>query len=272
MGGVLTLGFFGAIERAHAWGQYGHEQGNDAAVTVLGESNGLGRCFGENRYLIRRMAVTPDIEWKNDMMAVTPEMKAKKEAENEALVAAGKKPKPISKMVLSKEDYSKRLDDDKYEHPMHFDEVDAWAPNPASGDIAKLPAGDYKTVFPFYKKKLKDNASYVTEIDPSKTLKDPSNPSVNEVTDHGTAPWRAQQMFRLGVDALKKKDVKAAFLYLGTMGHYVCDMSQPFHASLNYDGHHNDSPAAGIHHEIDTASISIASRSPTRSSSPRSSR
>ena len=211
-------------QKAQAWGQYGHQQVNDAAITVLGTSNGLGKCFDSNRYVIKRAAITPDVEWKADMLLKT----------------------------LSPADKTKRMDDDKYEHPMHFDEVDAWVPNPRPGDIAKLPAGEYGDVFSFYQDRLQKNAAYVTEIDPSKKLKDPNHPTVNEVTDHGTAPWRALQLYRLGVEALKKKDVALAMLYLGTMGHYVGDMSQPFHTSLNYDGEHYATPAAGIHHEIDT--------------------
>jgi hypothetical protein len=224
---IVFMGFVLAAattrSSAYGWGQYGHEQGNDAAITLLGTSDGLGECFNENRYLIRRMAVAPDIEWKVEMVLSMPP-----------------------------EDKSKRYDDDAYEHPLHYGEVDAWIPNPKPGEVSKLPSGEYPNVFPFYKKKLRENADYVSQIDPSKKLKDPTNPSVNEVTDHGTAPWRAQQMWRLGKDALSKGDVKAAMLYLGTMGHYVCDMSQPFHGTLNFDGQHYDSPAMGVHHEIDT--------------------
>ncbi len=224
---VSLVASVGLPQKAQAWGQYGHQQVNDAAVTVLGASNGLGKCFTANRYLLKRAAITPDVEWKADMSLKT----------------------------LSPEDKAKRFDDDKYEHPMHFDEADAWVPNPRPGDIAKLPAGEYVDVFAFYQDRLQKNASYVTEIDPGKKLKDPKHASVNEVTDHGTAPWRALQLYRLGVEALKKKNVQLAMLYLGTMGHYVGDMSMPFHSSLNYDGGHYARPAAGIHHEIDTGTL-----------------
>src|SRR4051794_17286317 len=89
-------------KKAHAWGQYGHQQVNDAAITVLGTGNGLGKCFNDNRYVVKRAAITPDVEWKADMQLKT----------------------------LSDADKTKRYDDDKYEHPMHFDEADAWVPNP----------------------------------------------------------------------------------------------------------------------------------------------
>ena len=209
---------------AWGWGQYGHEQVNDAAIDVLGTSNGLGKCLDDARYLVRRLAITPDMEWKTDLYLPT----------------------------LAPADKAKRLDDNQYEHQLHFDEVDAWVTNPKPGELAALPAGEYQDVFAFYRARITQNAAYIGEVDPSKKVKDPANPTVNDVTDHGTAPWRALQLYRLGVEALKKKDVKAALLYLGTMGHYVGDMTQPFHATLNFDGEHYTSPAGGIHHEIDT--------------------
>ena len=230
---ALTLALALPAHEAYGWGQYGHEQINDAAVDLLGASSGLGKCFDQARYVVKRLAISPDMEWKTDVLLKN----------------------------LSAADKAKREDDNRYEHPLHFDEVDAWVPNPKPGDIERLPAGEYKDVFSFYSEKLRENAKYVQTVDPAKKLKDPDHPTVNEVTDHGTAPWRAQQLYRLGVDALKKGDVKAAVLYLGAMGHYVADMSQPFHATLNYDGDYSPRPAAGIHHEIDTGVMPLVKKS-----------
>lgn len=220
---ALCQTLFGAVN-AHAWGQYGHEQINDAAITLLENSGGLWGCLDSNRYVMRRMAIVPDVEWKSDMQLAN----------------------------LSEGDKSKRFDNNKYEHPLHFDEVDAWVPHPRDGEIAKLPNGEFKDSISFFREKLSDNAAYILEVDPLKKLKDPSHPTVNEVTDHGTAPWRALQLYRLGVEALRARDSKLAMLYLGTLGHYIGDMAQPFHTSLNFDGGYYPVPAAGIHHEIDT--------------------
>jgi hypothetical protein len=209
---------------AFGWGSYGHEQINNAAVDVLVENAGTrakeaADCMRANKDVLTRLAITPDMDWKlyGDNSHLAPDELAKK------------------------------TDDDKHEHPLHFFEADAFSNPPPASRVTDLPSGEYKEVFAKYRELLAQYAAKAAEIDPDKALKDPAHPTPTEVTGHGTAPWRAQQLYRLGVAALKKRDFAAAIFYLGTMGHYVGDMSQPFHATLNFNGQHYATAAAGIH-------------------------
>jgi hypothetical protein len=223
--------------KAFGWGQYGHEQINNAAIDILAEDGGedakaAADCFKANKDVVTRLAITPDMDWK--MIG-----------NNKDLPADEKHKKAIA---------------DKHEHPLHFFEADAFANPPPASEITNLPSGEYKDVFPEYTALLTKNAAKVAEIDPSKAMKDPAHPKPAEVTGHGTAPWRAQQLYRLGVEALKKKDFASAVMYLGAMGHYVGDMSQPFHASLNFNGQHYTPPAAGIHAVFEEGILEAAAK------------
>jgi hypothetical protein len=56
------------------------------------------------------------------------------------------------------------------------------------------------------------------------------------VKTNGSTPWRVQQLFSKVVAALKARDFVKALQMAGTMGHYLGDMSQPMHATKDYDG------------------------------------
>ena len=205
---VASLHAFTA-SNSHAWGQYGHEQINDAAVSLFGTSTRLGQCFNSNRYIMKRYSITPDVEWKADF--------------------------PLSR--LSQADLAKRADNDKYEHSLHFLDADAWVPHAKKGEIAShFPMGEYSQVFPDLKQKVSQNLNYIMEIDPSKRPESPNGLSVNEVVEFGSAPWRILQIYRLAVQALRENNTELALFHLATLGHYVGDITQPFHTSVNYDG------------------------------------
>lgn len=57
------------------------------------------------------------------------------------------------------------------------------------------------------------------------------------IIKNGTAPWRIRQLYQLALEALKKQDLKTALQYVGTMSHYIGDLSQPLHVTADYDGH-----------------------------------
>jgi hypothetical protein len=65
------------------------------------------------------------------------------------------------------------------------------------------------------------------------------------VITNGTAPWRIRQLYQMAVNAFRIKNYALALQYIGTMSHYIGDLSQPLHVTENYDGQdtHND----GIH-------------------------
>ncbi len=231
LGRSLGFGVFCALvtvslQSAFGWGSYGHQQINAGAIELIKRTN-LGICMNQSRAMMVRLAITPDFEWK---MLGTP---------------------PTDPALLAKK---KR--NDKYEHPLHYFEADAFiAPEKVSqATVAALPSDPvYADVVDEYRQALMANLKTVQKIDPAKSLNDPSRAANWEVADHGTAPWRILQLYDLGVAELKKGNLERGFFYLGAMGHYVGDMSQPFHASLNFDGQYYDPTAGGIHHTFESA-------------------
>lgn len=53
---------------------------------------------------------------------------------------------------------------------------------------------------------------------------------------NGTAPWRVRQLYQLAFQAFKMGDTKSALQYVGIMSHYIGDLSQPLHVTVNHDG------------------------------------
>ncbi len=206
-----------------AWGSYGHQQINRSAVKLL-KNTPEGACFTQNIEFMTRLAITPDYDWKSINMVNTPaELKHAKVMAN------------------------------VYEHPLHYFEYDAFCQPDQTAKACKLPTGDSfkgKTLTRLGNL-LKGRIDYVLKMDPSKKIKDVNHPSPKEIAEHGVAPWRIKQLWNLAIEKLKTKkseDVELALIFLGAMGHYVGDMSQPFHSSLNFDGGSNRPPATGIHH------------------------
>lgn len=79
----------------------------------------------------------------------------------------------------------------------------------------------------------------------------------------GSAPWRAGQLYRLTVEALKapkvadKTDsaaVDRAFLTAGLLSHFIGDLGNPYHATVNYDGW--ETGQGGIHGYFESAVVS----------------
>jgi hypothetical protein len=56
------------------------------------------------------------------------------------------------------------------------------------------------------------------------------------VKDNGSAVWRTAGLYKMLVAALRTKDWTRTLQLAGVLGHYVGDMSQPMHASSDYDG------------------------------------
>lgn len=234
---------------AWGWGSYGHQQVNRAAVKLLGQdpsSAGLGKCFTTNLNFIQRLSITPDYDWKN--------LGSKPDAELQTM----------------------RMSTDHYEHPHHYFEADAFIKGEVTPEsIRNLPSDDFDRAYSTqnaggYPALFKANLEKINEVNPAKLTEtqplkkiDSKNPQPSQVAGaNGSAPWRILQLYRLAKDALAAGKTNMAFMYMGAMGHYVGDMSQPFHASLNFDGdyfngsYHDGSngvfsDAAGIHHSFE---------------------
>lgn len=73
------------------------------------------------------------------------------------------------------------------------------------------------------------------------------------VNKHGFAMWRVSDFYVQLVAALKKGDFKKAVQIAGVMGHYVGDMTQPMHATTDYDGQSINKP--GVHKYYETTLV-----------------
>ena len=113
------------------------------------------------------------------------------------------------------------------ENPTHWFQADAYYTPEHYNEIVKFPAA-YADAVKMYSEKT--------------------------ILINGTAPWRIHQLYRLALNSFKMGDMKAALEYAGAMTHYVGDISQPLHASENYDGQHTGN--TGIHSYFETSIIS----------------
>ncbi len=238
---IVLASFLGSSSEARAWGSYGHQQVNAAALELFNEllpNSSMGKCMKMNDKFIQRLAITPDYDWKKLGTEIDS---------NYTPVDPKSKKGPDGKRNPDYHFSDPRIVSDDYEHPLHYFEADAFV-DPKH--IGTLPSGPYSTVAARYTALRfgKVRAAFVTTVDPSKaterpkTQEDPKThipapvEKIDYVRSHGTAPWRIKQLYDLGVAQLKAGNPELAFIYLGAMGHYVGDMSQPFHTSLNFDG------------------------------------
>lgn len=268
---IILCALLGLTSQAWGWGSYGHQQVNRAAVLLLQQSGNqpVAECFQKNLTFIQRLSITPDYDWKN--LSTKPGDYIKQKY-GPNLTADQK--------ALAKELTRQRYLADRKEHPLHYFEVDAFIPGEkiTEQQIRALPNWPFRDAFGsdangLYPKLFKKNIAKVEAINPEKLAPDVEAPKkidrenpmpVPVATANGTAPWRISQLYDLAVKNLQAGDFKLAMMYLGAMGHYVGDMAQPFHSSLNFDGFYFDkrfysgadgnfSPAAGIHHSFEGA-------------------
>jgi hypothetical protein len=74
------------------------------------------------------------------------------------------------------------------------------------------------------------------------------------VISHGTAVWRFQQLKILAENALASNDMQKLLQMAGVMSHYLADLSQPLHVTINYDGQMTNQN--GIHKFFETTNLS----------------
>ncbi len=87
--------------------------------------------------------------------------------------------------------------------------------------------------------------------------------SIPNESSAGTAPWRTGQLFRMTVESLEasaangRSDdtaIDRAFVSAGIMSHFVADLGNPYHSTMNYDGW--DTGQGGIHSYFEGALVS----------------
>lgn len=218
--------FLVASVPAWAWGTYGHQQIADEAVEA--SSGDGGRWLKDSRAAVVRMSISPDCEWKANRGCPLPSDPGLKKLVEEA---------------------------DAYEHPLHFFEPDAFVKGGqvTSASVARLPVGEFSGIVNDYVRLLAANLDYVKRFPHERPIA--ARPTAIDVAETGTAPWRVDQLALLAVQALRNRKDSLALVYLGTLGHYVGDLSQPLHTTMNYDGQVHQPSAKGIHSAFETAEL-----------------
>lgn len=110
------------------------------------------------------------------------------------------------------------------ERPMHWFEMDAYGKNRFGSGLSDLT---------FKKAEQELGKDYVNQ--------------------YGLAMWRISDFYEQLKEALKAKDFKRAVQIAGVMGHYVGDMTQPMHATSDYDGQSINKP--GVHKYYETTLV-----------------
>ena len=111
-------------------------------------------------------------------------------------------------------------DSREQERPMHWFEMDAYGKNRFGSSLSDLP---------FTKAEQELGKDYVNQ--------------------YGLAMWRISDFYVQLTESLKKKDFKRAVQIAGVMGHYVGDMTQPMHATSDYDGQSINKPGSHKYYE-----------------------
>jgi len=115
----------------------------------------------------------------------------------------------------------------RVEVPTHWFQIDAYASAPW-----ELPA-----VFNSYSETV---AEFGQEI----------------VQTNGTASWRALEFYKLAVDTMRKGNYPRSLQMAGALAHYIGDLSQPLHVTIDYDGENESN--TGIHSFFETKNIQNA--------------
>ncbi len=213
---LVCLSFFSlnTIQNAFAWGTYGHGEISGAAIRLLAEQNHpLTKFLQHNAVTLKRVAVTPDVDWKDAPLA----------------------PKGGYRKVKNKISFS--------EEGLHYFEVDAFLRfGTEENSILQLPTDSYEKCTDRYRALLRENVAYVLEFD--------RNQSFPEA--YGTAPWRVLQIYDLAVTALRQGAPGRSLFLLGLLSHYVGDLAEPLNTTLNFNGRHYPIPATGVYAAFET--------------------
>lgn len=142
-----------------------------------------------------------------------------------------------------------------------------WAANSASvGTLSNVPDAYWKKAATIEREQTNHWFQIDSYLDPSQFIPDLFLSYVNvvqqyskeHVTENGTSSWRSEQMFLMAIDAFKNKDYKSGLEVVGALSHYIGDMSQPLHMTINYDGQLTNQK--GIHSYFETAVVKKANQ------------
>jgi hypothetical protein len=140
---------------------------------------------------------------------------------------------------------------EKINAPTHFLDLEYLSPELTFANLPKTPSAALARM------KALCAAPPMGYVCAAKEGSDPDESSA------GTAPWRAGQLYRLTVEALKASNtdgrsndpaVDRAFVAAGIMSHFIGDLGNPYHATVRYDGW--ETGQGGIHSYFESAVVS----------------
>lgn len=73
------------------------------------------------------------------------------------------------------------------------------------------------------------------------------------VVENGSATWRVEQFYLEALKSLRRSDYKSALQLAGAMSHYIGDLAQPLHVTVNYNGQLTNQD--GIHKFFETTNL-----------------
>jgi hypothetical protein len=220
---LLTLA---ASSQAMAWGERGHNAIARVATRLVADQKdpataAFGSVLQSREHMLGHLANVPDIVWRS----AGPEI-------------------------------------DAMNAPSHFIDLDYILPADK-----KFLAKDFPTDFEAFRKAISNNCG-------KKELHcAPGETETAKLAKTGHAPFRIQQLSqeltlvlsevkKLEGDPKAKPEAKAelmdkAFLYAGIMAHFIGDLANPHHTSMDYDGWHTDQ--GGLHSYFESDQVDAQS-------------
>ncbi len=213
---VCSLGLFTMSSSLLAWGERGHDAVARVAVRLTADgqepaAGSWGKLLAQKEHMIGHLANVPDIVWRR----LGPEI-------------------------------------DRLNAPSHFVDMEYVLEGRETTPLSKLPID-----FAAYKKALEKNCSKSK----SELSCAPGASLDAKLEKAGHAPFRIQALMKEITTSLRQvkaneanpalskearqEPVDKALLYAGVLAHFVGDLANPHHTSVDYDGWLSD--AGGLH-------------------------
>lgn len=213
---VLVLGM-SSLE-AYAWGERGHDSVTRVAARLLAEHEdpataSWGKLLASREHMLAHISNVPDIVWRR----LGPDV-------------------------------------DALNAPSHYIDIEYILPAGAKPEAAKLPS-DFKA----YQQQIEQNCQRRDTCAPGASLKE-------KIQKTGHAPFRIEQFTTEMSRALtqlkqleknpkasleeKNKWMDQALLYAGLLSHFIGDLANPHHTTVDYDGWLSEQ--GGLHSYFET--------------------
>lgn len=222
----ITVSLLLFSQPARGWGPYAHQQ-----IQRLAARSVFNPLF--RKWLLRneatglRMAMTPDIDWK--VFKPTPS-------------------DPVAAAI--------QQEANRFEAPTHFFDAEVFSEGAlATGrlnfsNLNKLTR--YSEAAPLLAQSLVANRLFLAQFETTRHLIHWDEPLRPQLPALGSAPWRVLDLVEHALNFLSIGHEYEALLYLSTLGHYLSDLTVPFHTSAFFDGTGPDTKGVHLAFEMKT--------------------